>query len=113
VRVRLVVPGPQLLEQTDHGVHKLALQGTGQGSDVQLIASIVCGQLPPFRAGLVTLRVRTLLLGPQVAEQPDQADHAATVQSTGHGMLLHGPISMRLGQRVPPGLLGTSSGRKR
>jgi hypothetical protein len=54
--------------------------------------SISAGQaMPPFAAGVVTVRVRVWVPPPQVAEQVDQSLQGLTAQSTaiGHAWVLH------------------------
>src|SRR3954465_5542581 len=60
--------------------------------------------MPPFAAGVVTVRLRVWVPPPHVAEQVDQSLQALTAQSTGigHAWVLHAWLSISAGQAMPP-----------
>jgi hypothetical protein len=60
--------------------------------------------MPPFDAGVVTVRLRVWVPPPHIAEQVDQSLQALTAQLTGvgHAWVLQGWLSLRAGQARPP-----------
>jgi hypothetical protein len=92
------VPPPQVAVHVDHADHALVAQFTVNNSSIHLIISSrspgqacvlhVCEPVsdphavPPFAAGVVTVRVQDCVPPPQVAEHVVHADHALSTQFT-------------------------------
>jgi len=96
-RVRVCVPVAQVTEQAPQAPHAPGTQSLGHECSLHLTVSARCGQtLPPNERW--PERERDISPAPHVREQTDQADHADTTQSTGHGAVLHRRSSLRYGQ---------------
>jgi len=73
VRVRDCVPPLQVAEQEVHELQSDTTQSTGQSWVLHAWVSDVHGQVPPFFAGVITVRVRVCEPPPHVFEQVDHA----------------------------------------
>jgi hypothetical protein len=118
VRVRVWVPPPQVSLQVDQSLQALTAQltGTTHAWVLQSWLSVRAGQaMPPFDAGVTTVRVRCWVPPPQVFEQTDQSLQALTAQSTGggHAWVLQACMSLRAGQAAPPLAAGVMTTRVR
>ena len=103
MRVRCLVPMPQVMEQALYGDQALTTQSTAQCSTLQATVSERLGTgAPPCWESTITERVRVLVPPPQVIEHALKADQPETTGLTGHGCVLHWASSCRSGQGVPP-----------
>jgi hypothetical protein len=101
--VRVMVPAPHEALHWSYSDH-CDTQSTGQlTSALQSRASALCGQLwPPSNATLSMARPRVCRPVAHVLEHAVQLLQEDMTQSTGHGELLHVPMSSRFWHALPP-----------
>lgn len=100
VRVRLWVPPPHVFEHIPNSLQSFHWQSTGTGHACSLQAWVsLIGpwhSIPPFDAGVFTVRVRLCVPPPQVFEHVPNALQSFHSQSTGtgHACSLHAWLSL-------------------
>jgi hypothetical protein len=115
VRVRVLLPTPQLLEQAPQEPHAVTLQSMGQSALEHWRLKCVAGHaLPPFVARFVTLRMHLVIPRPQDCGHAKQS-HAETAQSLGQLVTAQArdSESTLAAQGVPPCCAAASTLRAR
>jgi len=103
LRVLVCMPPPQRVEHSLQLDQPLTWQSTGHACVLHDCCITSSGHaVPPLAAATNTDRVADCMPPPQVAEQPDQPDHADTTQLVGHGCMLHACVCSNAGQAAPP-----------
>mmetsp|Transcript_3511 Transcript_3511/g.11581 ORF Transcript_3511/g.11581 Transcript_3511/m.11581 type:complete len:452 (-) Transcript_3511:558-1913(-) len=115
-RVRMVRPPPHVLEQSDQLPQVVHSQFTGQPTTPQLTDSR--GEpshcLPPLEGWTTTVRFRSMLPPPHVAEHPGHSVQGPHWQSMMQGWSMQSPCSLRLPeQSLPPYFACTARSRSR
>jgi len=98
-------PPPHFLEQDSQEFQELSRQCTGQLCVWHFCVLLSAGHaLPPYLAGVTTVRVVVCAPPPHVFEHDGQPAHGETTQLTGQCFSLHAFDSETFGQLLPPNL---------
>eukprot|EP01012_Entosiphon_sulcatum_P065558 TRINITY_DN9450_c0_g1_i5.p2 TRINITY_DN9450_c0_g1~~TRINITY_DN9450_c0_g1_i5.p2 ORF type:complete len:227 (-),score=11.44 TRINITY_DN9450_c0_g1_i5:4257-4937(-) len=103
-RWRTCLPPPQLTEQFSHAPQLSTTQSIGHSCVLHGCVSVSepAHSVPPYCAGVTTVRLRLWLPDPQVAVHVLQSVHDERVQLTGHGNSLQACFSDSEGHGFPP-----------
>lgn len=88
--MRDCVPAPQDVEQLPHESQGVTTLSTGHAWALQAVVSDMAGhKTPPCAGASICVRMRVAMPEPHDFEHADHAVKAETMQSTGHGAVLH------------------------